>query len=82
MWTVDEVDDEDSSTSGSGDDAVKEIERISSKETRSVQVWRCIVALALLATAVAVTLVTYFVLEDEQKNNFESAVSQSRRRDV
>ena len=37
--------------------------------------WRAIVALVLLATALAVTLTTYGILKDEQEESFATAVS-------
>lgn len=53
----------------------REIERLSSKETGRVKIWRAVVTFALLATGVTVTLVTYRRLVQQERENFETAVS-------
>ena len=55
-------------------DEVQEVERITLKDTRRLRFWRLIVTLVILLTALAVTLTTYFLLQEEQKENFESSV--------
>jgi len=55
-------------------DEVKEILKLTQKETRRVQIWRCAATGMLLLTAFAVTFTTYRFLKDEEKNNFETAV--------
>ena len=55
-------------------DEVKEIKNYSKKETSQVRRWRGIATLALLGTALAVTLVTYRFLAEEQEDNFRQAV--------
>lgn len=62
--------------SGSRDrDEVREIQLISAKDTFRIRLWRVVVTLSLLVTAVAVTLTTYRKLDEEQYQNFEAAVS-------
>ena len=54
---------------------IKEILKMSKKDTRSVQVWRIVATCALLVTAFIVTCTSYLLLKQEEKNNFETAVS-------
>ena len=56
-------------------DEVKEILKYSRKETKRVQTWRLLVTLALVATGVIVTVLTYRSLVDQEEQNFEDAVS-------
>jgi hypothetical protein len=56
-------------------DEVKEVRKIAEKETSRVRVWRFVVTCVLLATALAVTLTTYYSLEREEQDKFERAVS-------
>ena len=56
-------------------DEVKEILKYSRKETKRVQTWRLLVTLALVATGVIVTVLTYRSLIDQEEQNFEDAVS-------
>ena len=57
-------------------DEVKEIEKITSKDTKSVNVSRLLATAALLVTAFMVTFATYSLLKQEERNNFEMAVSE------
>jgi hypothetical protein len=56
-------------------DEVKEVRKIAEKETHRVRLWRFVVTCVLLATALAVTLTTYYSLEREEQDKFERAVS-------
>ena len=56
-------------------DEKKEVYKMSAKDTRRVQLMRLAVTLALLLTALGVTLTTYKFLKEEENNNFETAVS-------
>ena len=62
-------------TAPSERDEVKEVQKMSSKDTQSVNLWRLAATLALLLTALSVTLATYTNLKSEEKNDFETAVS-------
>ena len=59
----------------SGRDEILEIRKQSQKETARVRTWRILVTLALLATAVAVTVTTYLLLVDQEDKNFRNVVS-------
>lgn len=56
-------------------DEIKEVEKMTHKENRSVFVLHKVVTLMLLATAAAVTTTAYILLSDENKQNFDQAVS-------
>ena len=56
-------------------DEVKEVQKSSSGDTRSVNLSRLAATFALLVTALIVTVATYSILKAEEKNNFETAVS-------
>ena len=56
-------------------DEVLEVKKLAAGDTRKVRLWRLVMTAALLATATAVTLVTYKRLLDEETSNFETAVS-------
>lgn len=56
-------------------DEVKEVKKMTSKDNKSVNVSRLLATCALLVTAVCVTSATYLLLKDEERNNFETAVS-------
>ena len=56
-------------------DEILEIRKQSSKETTRVRIWRVLVTLALLATAVAVTATTYILLVNQEDENFRNVVS-------
>lgn len=69
-----------SETSGTGfnpseRDEKKEVYKMSAKDTSRVRRWRGAMTLVLLLTALGVTLTTYKLLKDEERNNFEVAVS-------
>ena len=55
-------------------DEVVEVRKLSHKATARVRTWRLLVTLALLLTAVAVTLTTYFLLVDQEDENFRNVV--------
>ena len=69
------VTDSEDSTESQGRDEVKEILKLSRKETKRVQTWRLLVTLALLATGIIVTSTTYRSLVAQEEANFEDAVS-------
>jgi Tfp pilus assembly protein PilO len=56
-------------------DEIKEVMKMSQKDTRRVIIWRFAVTIMLLVTAVAVTGITYKFLLDEQQEDMQSAVS-------
>lgn len=56
-------------------DEIREVQKIASKDTTRITVWRYVVTFVLLATALAVTLTTYFFLQEEETRNFTQAVS-------
>ncbi|CAB9501451.1 Receptor-type guanylate cyclase gcy [Seminavis robusta] len=60
-------------------DEVKEVLKMSEKDTRRVQLWRLAATFALLLTAFAVTYTTYRFLKREETNNFETAFEQFSR---
>ena len=63
-------------TSGTGDrDEVKEVMKLSAKETSRVKTWRIVVALIMVMTGAAVTGTSYFFLRREEEKNFDEAVS-------
>ncbi|CAB9519281.1 Guanylate cyclase (Partial), partial [Seminavis robusta] len=60
-------------------DEKKEVYKMSAKDTRRVQLWRVAMTLALLLTALGVTLTTYLVLIGEESKNFETAFTKFSR---
>ncbi|CAB9505738.1 Guanylate cyclase [Seminavis robusta] len=54
-------------------DEKKEVYKMSAKDTRHVRLWRFVATLALLVTALVVTLTTYRFLKAEETSNFEVA---------
>jgi hypothetical protein len=56
-------------------DEVKEIRKLAEKETGRVRLWRFVVTCVLLATALAVTLTTFYSLEMKEQDKFEMDVS-------
>ena len=58
---------------------VLEIHKKTQKENIQVNIWRLLVTLMLLGTAVAVTLTTYHFLATEEYSNFELAYEQFAR---
>ena len=55
-------------------DEVKEVKKMSQKDTSRVIFWRTAVTVVLLLTAVAVTLTTYKLLKKAQNDDVETAV--------
>ena len=55
-------------------DEKKEVYKMSAKDTFRVRLWRAAMTVVLLLTALGVTLTTYKLLKDEERNNFEVAV--------
>jgi hypothetical protein len=56
-------------------DEVGEVRKMSSKDTFRVLMGRYAVTVVLLLTAFAVTFTTYMMLQDQEKENFKTAVS-------
>jgi hypothetical protein len=56
-------------------DEVKEVRKLSSKDTTRIHFWRFVVTVVLLLTAFAVTFATYTFLEQQEYENFVTAVS-------
>jgi uncharacterized membrane protein YcjF (UPF0283 family) len=56
-------------------DEVKEVRKLSSKDTTRIRWWRFVVTLVLLLTAFAVTFTTYTLLQQQEHKNFKTAVS-------
>ena len=61
-------------TEEDGRDEVKEVQKMSQKDTNYVVFWRFVVTLMLLVTALVVTMTTYRFLLNEQTEDFETAV--------
>jgi uncharacterized membrane protein YcjF (UPF0283 family) len=55
-------------------DEVKEVRKVSSKDTTRIRFWRLIVMAVLLLTAFAVTFTTYTLLQQQERKNFVTAV--------
>ena len=58
-----------------GRDEVKEVMKLSAKETSRVKTWRIVVALIMVMTGAAVTGTSYYFLRREEEKNFDEAVS-------
>jgi hypothetical protein len=56
-------------------DEVKEVRKLSSKDTTRIRFWRFVVTVVLLLTAFAITFATYTFLEQQEYENFVTAVS-------
>ena len=56
-------------------DEVKEVEKATRAETNRLRLWRIVVTVVLLLTALAVTLTTYKLLQHQEHKSFETAVS-------
>ena len=56
-------------------DEVGEVRKMSSKDTNRLRLWRIVVTGVLLLTAFAVTFTTYTLLERQEDENFQTAVS-------
>jgi hypothetical protein len=55
-------------------DEVKEMRKLSSKDTTRIRLWRFVVTFVLLLTACAVTFTTYSLLRQQEHQNFVTAV--------
>lgn len=55
-------------------DEVREVRKLSSKDTFRLRLWRIVVTGVLLLTALAVTLTTYALLQQQEEKNFQTAV--------
>jgi uncharacterized membrane protein YcjF (UPF0283 family) len=55
-------------------DEVKEVRKLSSKDTTRIRFWRLVVTMVLLLTAFAVTFTTYTFLQQQEHENFVTAV--------
>jgi hypothetical protein len=79
------VEDDDDHSTGSSSftqeeserDEVREVQKMSQKDTSRVRMWRFVATGVLALTAVAVTLTTYRFLIEEQRHNFDTAVSET-----
>jgi hypothetical protein len=58
-------------------DEVKEVRKMSSKDTIRILFWRYVVTFVLLLTASAVTIATYLFLQRQEHENFVTAVRKS-----
>eukprot|EP00934_Nitzschia_sp_Nitz4_P009323 Nitzschia sp. Nitz4//scaffold136_size62208//4385//8376//NITZ4_006361-RA/size62208-augustus-gene-0.5-mRNA-1//-1//CDS//3329535597//9313//frame0 len=67
-----------SSTESTERDEIQEVRNVSKRETFRVFLWRLIATGVLLLTAIAVTLTTYFFLERQQRESFETQVRSSK----
>ena len=56
-------------------DEVKEVRKLSSKDTSRLRSWRIVVTGVLLLTAFAITFTTYTLLKQQEEKNFQTAVS-------
>jgi hypothetical protein len=56
-------------------DEVGEVRKMSSKDTHRLRLWRIVVTSVLLLTAIAVTATTYTLLQQQEDENFKTAVS-------
>jgi hypothetical protein len=55
-------------------DEVKEVRKLSSKDTTRIRCWRLVVTVVLLLTAFSVTFTTYILLQQQEHENFVTAV--------
>ena len=55
-------------------DEVSEVRKMSSNDTFRLHSWRIVVTGVLLLTALAVTLTTYTMLQQQEDKNFQTAV--------
>lgn len=56
-------------------DEKKEVYKMSAQDTKKVQLMRLAMTLALLLTALGITLTTFKLLKEEENKNFSTAVS-------
>ena len=57
-------------------DEIAEVHKFSRKDTNRIRLWRLVIAMVLLVTALTVTLTTYKILKSEQDESFDTAVSE------
>jgi hypothetical protein len=55
-------------------DEVNEVRKMSSKDTNRLRLWRIVVTSVILLTAFAVTFTTYTLLQQQEEENFKTAV--------
>ena len=60
-------------------DEVGEVRKMSSKDTTRLRLWRIVVTGVLLLTALAVTFTTYTLLQQQEDENFHTAVRYIKR---
>jgi hypothetical protein len=58
-------------------DEVKEVRKMSSRDTTRILFWRYVVTFVMLLTASAVTIATYLFLQRQEYENFVTAVRKS-----
>lgn len=66
---------DDSVTSETARDELKEMKKIVEQESRTIGFWRLIVCLGIVVVGAAVTWMTYVFLSNDETKNFEKAVS-------
>ena len=57
-----------------GRDEIKEIRKLSAKDTAWIRRWRYTVLILLLITAITITFITYRMLVNQESENFVTAV--------
>jgi hypothetical protein len=55
-------------------DEVKEVRKLSSNDTTRIRCWRLVVTAVLLLTAFVITFTTYTLLQQQEHENFVTAV--------
>lgn len=55
-------------------DEVREVRKMSSKDTNRLRVWRIVMTSVILLTACAITFTTYTLLVQQEDENFKTAV--------
>lgn len=68
------TDDFGTTTNPSREESDAFVDILARKLTRGVKVWRAVVSVMLLVTAVLVTVLAYIFLTKEETNNFEKSV--------
>jgi hypothetical protein len=56
-------------------DQVKEVEDMAKRESRNMRVWKCVVTLTVLATAIVVSAGTYIFLAGDEDSSFKESYS-------
>ena len=59
-------------------DEIKEIRKLSAKDTAWIRRWRYTVLILLLVTAVTITFITYRMLINQENENFVTAVRKKK----